>query len=102
MNNEPKREETIFNAALNQQTPERRAAYVRQACGEDVSLRKRMEGLLRAHEAAGSFLDQPAAGIEVSSHIRCVPNQAAQIGKRRSGRELAGMARRPHPPARGH
>jgi WD40 repeat protein len=53
-------EETIFDAALAMQTPAERLAYLDEACADDVELRLRVEGLIKAHEAAGSFLDKPA------------------------------------------
>jgi WD40 repeat protein/serine/threonine protein kinase len=53
-------EQAIFIAAL-QEEREQRAAYLDRACGDDPSLRRRVEVLLDAHERAGSFLQQPAA-----------------------------------------
>jgi WD40 repeat protein/serine/threonine protein kinase len=55
-------EQAIFTAAL-QEDPEKRAAYLDQACGADPELRQRVEKLLDAHERAGSFLKQPAAAV---------------------------------------
>jgi serine/threonine protein kinase len=54
-------EEQIFAEALRLPTPEDRAAYLAQACGSDEALRRRIEALLRAHDNAGKFLDQPPA-----------------------------------------
>src|ERR1035438_3238383 len=54
-------EEEIFAEALRLQTPEDRAAYLKQACGSDESLRRRIEALLYAHDNAGEFLDRPPA-----------------------------------------
>ena len=36
---------------------EQRAAYVKQACREDTPLREQVEILLKAHAAAGNFLE---------------------------------------------
>jgi serine/threonine-protein kinase len=66
--------ESLFAAAL-QEPPAGRAAYLDQACADDPGLRQRVEALLRAQEAAGSFLEPvsswpatvdepPAAGPE--------------------------------------
>jgi eukaryotic-like serine/threonine-protein kinase len=55
------RDEAIFEAALKL-PPERRAAYLQDACGNDATLRSRVEALLRAHEESGEFLQEPAAG----------------------------------------
>jgi hypothetical protein len=50
----------IFTAALQITDPDERAAYPTQACGGDTELRRRVEILLRTHEAAGNFLARPA------------------------------------------
>src|ERR1039458_1369122 len=52
-------EEGIFAEALRRQTPEDRAAYLAHACGSDEPLRHRVEALLKSHDNAGKFLDQP-------------------------------------------
>src|SRR2546425_11917391 len=58
----------IFKAAVKL-SPERRAAYVEQACGTNQELRREVESLLRAHEDPGSFLQshpaRPSATIDV-------------------------------------
>src|SRR5712692_9382006 len=51
--------EEILQAALERGTPAERAAYLDGACGADTKLRSLVEGLLRAREAAGRFLEQP-------------------------------------------
>jgi WD40 repeat protein/serine/threonine protein kinase len=51
--------EEILLAAVEKQTPAERAAYLDGACGPDAELRALVEGLLKAHEEAGSFLEQP-------------------------------------------
>ncbi len=51
--------EEILQAAVEKKTPAERAAFLDGACGPDAELRARVEGLLQAHEAAGSFLEQP-------------------------------------------
>jgi tetratricopeptide (TPR) repeat protein len=53
-------EEELFHAAVAKPSTER-TAFLDQACGADMELRRRVEVLLRAHEASGSFLDEPAA-----------------------------------------
>jgi hypothetical protein len=63
MNDRPSREETIFNAALELPSPKERAAYLREACGGDESLRQRVEALLQASEEAGDFLVQPPEAV---------------------------------------
>jgi hypothetical protein len=53
-------DESIFAAALDISDPARRRAYLGEACAGDAARRARVEGLLAAHRAAGSFLDAPA------------------------------------------
>jgi WD40 repeat protein/serine/threonine protein kinase len=55
-------EESVFACAMSKATPAERAAYLDSACGADTNLRRRVEELLRAHDAAGGFLQQPAVG----------------------------------------
>jgi len=56
MNNESNREVAILNAVV-ELPAEKRAAYLDEACRGDAGLRERIEGLLRAHEEAGDFLE---------------------------------------------
>src|SRR5215471_1040814 len=58
---------TIFGEALECASPQERAAYLDRACGQDSELRARVEELLRAHEAAGGFLQgHPPANVPES------------------------------------
>jgi WD40 repeat protein/serine/threonine protein kinase/Flp pilus assembly protein TadD len=50
--------EEIFLAAVEKKSPGERAAYLDRACGDDTALRAEVEGLLKAHDGAGSFLEQ--------------------------------------------
>src|SRR5262245_41526439 len=52
-------ESGIFKAAVKL-APERRGAYLDSACGANQGLRREVESLLRAHDASGSFLREPA------------------------------------------
>ena len=54
-------EQTIFTAALELGSAER-AAFLDEACQTNTRLRERVEELLRLHDNAGDFLEQPAAG----------------------------------------
>jgi serine/threonine protein kinase/Flp pilus assembly protein TadD len=49
---------TIFGHALGLSSPEERAAYLQQACAEDLALRAEIEALLQADQDAGSFLGE--------------------------------------------
>ncbi|HEX4119679.1 MAG TPA: protein kinase [Verrucomicrobiae bacterium] len=56
-------EEAIFVAALPLSAAQR-AAYLDQACAGNPRLRRRVEGLLQAHEKAGAFLETPPGGVQ--------------------------------------
>ena len=51
--------EEIFLAAVEKANPDERAAFLESACQGDVGLRAQVEGLLKSHDAAASFLEQP-------------------------------------------
>jgi serine/threonine protein kinase len=51
--------EEILLAAVEKKGPAERAAYLDGACGPDADLRALVEGLLKSHGEAGSFLEQP-------------------------------------------
>jgi WD40 repeat protein/serine/threonine protein kinase len=55
--------ESIFLAALEEQAPEKRAAYLDEACRDDVELRRQVERLLRAQPRVGAFLESPASAL---------------------------------------
>ncbi|MEI6198112.1 MAG: serine/threonine protein kinase, partial [Verrucomicrobiota bacterium] len=59
MNEQPPNEEVIFAGAL-QLPPEQREAYLKAACGGDVTLIERMRDLIRFHEKADGPLETPA------------------------------------------
>jgi len=48
----------LFGAAL-ERDPSERAAFLSQACGQDVTLRKEIESLLQAHDSSSPLLSQP-------------------------------------------
>ena len=54
-------EEDIFKIALAIPSAQARHAYLDQACGKNLALRKRVVGLLDAVEQEQSFLERPAA-----------------------------------------
>ena len=53
-------ERTIFMIALDIDDPEKRTAYLAEACGGDAQLRGRVEALIRSHESASNFLEGKA------------------------------------------
>jgi predicted Ser/Thr protein kinase len=69
-------ERSIFVAALDIDDPTERAAYLDETCGGDTDLRQRVERLLQAHAAAGSFLQAPAVAAELPTQAASAPNDA--------------------------
>ncbi|HUJ42746.1 MAG TPA: protein kinase [Opitutaceae bacterium] len=59
MNQDPRRDEELFEAALALPAAER-PRYLERACGGDAGLLRRVEALLRVQEEAGGFLETPA------------------------------------------
>src|SRR5262245_8394654 len=70
-------EESIFAAALQQPSPTARAAFLNEACGNDVQLRDRVEKLLSSHTGAGSFLH---VSIPVTTEPRLMERPGTIIG----------------------
>jgi len=58
MKSDSEREVLIFTEALTV-PPEDRDEFLGRKCGGDKELRRRLEGLLRAHGRLGSFLEKP-------------------------------------------
>ncbi len=70
--------EHIFNTARNIAAPREQAAYLDAACGDDASLRVRVDALLAAEAQAGNFLKsaesdpdatQPRSGPAPDAHL---------------------------------
>ncbi len=60
MNSERERNiTTIFHSAIARD-PDQRVAFLNEACAGDAVLRREVEGLIAAHERAGSFIASPA------------------------------------------
>src|SRR5262249_55906787 len=56
-------ERAIFIAALTRPKGSARAAFLEEACGPNVELRRQIDVLLDEHEHLGEFLDHPAPGL---------------------------------------
>src|SRR6266545_2462821 len=86
-------DETIFAAALEKSNPAERTAFVAEACGADVELRRRIEGLLAAHDKAGTFLHRPAVALpdpaEAETHAYRPPGSEPGDGPTRTFSEDA-------------
>jgi WD40 repeat protein/serine/threonine protein kinase/tetratricopeptide (TPR) repeat protein len=54
---------TVFAEALERNDPAARARYLDEACGDDASLRRRVEALLAAHDGAGRFLEPESRAV---------------------------------------
>jgi serine/threonine protein kinase len=65
MNPPTNREVTLFSAAL-ELPPTQRDVYLEDACSDDPALRQRLEALLRVHDEAIPFLENPAPGAQES------------------------------------
>ncbi|HWY85351.1 MAG TPA: serine/threonine-protein kinase [Gemmataceae bacterium] len=60
-------EEAIFKIACQIASPQARADYLSQVCGDDAALFHRVATLLQAHEDAPGFLESPPPGIGVAA-----------------------------------
>ena len=66
--------EMIFTAARAIRVPGERIAYLNGACGDNLSLRKKVEALLRADAQAGVFLAESAENALLSERHRPDPS----------------------------
>jgi len=66
-------EQSIFLEAIEKK-PEERSAWLDEACGGEAKLRERIEGLLRKHDKANSFLEKPPA--EIDATMALAPSEA--------------------------
>jgi eukaryotic-like serine/threonine-protein kinase len=72
-------ERELFEAALDV-PPEDRAAYLDRVCGADGALRLRLEGLLRKHDEARSFLEAPPPEVARTVIGPAVEEVGTQVG----------------------
>ena len=79
-----KKVEQIYNSALERK-PEDRAAYLRDACG-DESLRKEVESLLACQSGVKSFIEPPA--LEAAAQ-KLALGQSDQASAALAGRTLS-------------
>ncbi len=63
------REETVFEAAA-ELAGEQRAAFLKEACGEDARLRQRIETLLAAHDRSSQFMEESAVPASTQRTFR--------------------------------
>ncbi|QDU22819.1 SUMF1/EgtB/PvdO family nonheme iron enzyme [Urbifossiella limnaea] len=81
-------EETLFAAALDRADPAERSAFLNAHC-PDPEARRRVEELLAAHAAAGSFLNHPAVGADATATLPPTDPDSTQT---RAGHEPGGAA----------
>jgi eukaryotic-like serine/threonine-protein kinase len=68
----------IFKAAVKL-SPERRAAFLDQACASDGELRHEIESLLRAHDAPGGFLGNLSSQSDATEDFEPIPERAGTV-----------------------
>jgi serine/threonine protein kinase/tetratricopeptide (TPR) repeat protein len=76
MDPEAHRVRDIFVAAVKL-PPDEWAAFLEEACAGDEELRRQVSELLREHQQAGSFLEQPAAHVPGPDDVDPAANGAA-------------------------
>jgi hypothetical protein len=86
-------ERDIFLAALALAEPAERTAYLAQACGDDATVRRRVEALLEAHAGAGAFLEGHAA-VDLAAANAAAPEPTEEL-KAAEGRGDSTVAPRP-------
>ncbi len=69
MSEQPNHEINVLNAALELHGAER-LAFLDRSCAGDRALRQQVESLLRAHEQAGSFLEDVPMGLASFESVR--------------------------------
>jgi tetratricopeptide (TPR) repeat protein/predicted Ser/Thr protein kinase len=69
----------LFKRALDQPA-EQRAAFLDQACGDDLELRREVESLLKFNEDGEEFLEQPAIEIALKLFLRETLKADQRIG----------------------
>ncbi|HEV3298221.1 MAG TPA: protein kinase [Planctomycetaceae bacterium] len=72
-------ERELFEAAI-ELAPEDRAAYLDSVCGADAALRLRLEGLLRKHDEAKSFLEVPPPELAQTVNQPAIEEAGTQVG----------------------
>src|SRR5215470_13865857 len=75
----------VYDRALDLRGDERES-FLAEACGDDDDLRREVESLLAAHDAAGTFLQSPA--VEVAAR-EIVADEDISPAPQLIGRELA-------------
>jgi serine/threonine protein kinase/tetratricopeptide (TPR) repeat protein len=72
-------EEDIFIAALEIESPQERADYLDDACGENAQLRSRVEALLNRHQESSGMLDAPPPGIDATEYLEVISEKPGAV-----------------------
>ena len=75
------KKDRIFNIAAELQDPAKRATYLDDACGDDVSLREEVEELLRHDQEGASFLEAPPPGVDATLDQPITEKPGTLIGR---------------------
>jgi eukaryotic-like serine/threonine-protein kinase len=73
-------EAEIFEAALDCNSSEERAAYLDKCCADQPELRRRMEELLALHDRAGDFLETAHAATTIRLNLPKEEKEGDRIG----------------------
>jgi len=90
MNAESQRVRDMFVVAVKL-PPDVWEAFLKEACGGDEGLHLQVSELLRSHQQAGSFLDQPEVDLEATDDIEPAGNGVATVAQ-----EVPGTTIGPH------
>src|SRR6476620_762355 len=71
---------SIFAQAAEILTPQERAAFLDQACGNNAEIRARVEQLLAAMDNAGGFMQQPAMLAPTANYSPIAERPGTMIG----------------------
>jgi serine/threonine protein kinase/Tfp pilus assembly protein PilF len=80
MSTDKRKARELFLHAVGKLPPEQWEAYIAEACGVDSDLAQQVGGLLQVHREAGSFLDAPAPGLDVTLNQPPLERPGTQIG----------------------
>src|SRR5262245_33204021 len=83
MKRDSEREVAIFTEALKVSSQEREALLERM-CGGDENLRRRLEGILRAHDRRGDFLEDPIIPAMAASLLRKIATHSNRLSRKKA------------------
>src|SRR5262245_50445799 len=86
-------EEALFLAALERADLDERRAFLRQACGDDAELLRRVEQLLAAYAAGQSKLEPPTGPLVENARDEGVLLATEEHGGAAAGTIIAGRYR---------